>query len=69
MEQDVSLSSQQVHSALIDTEQSTSTVAADEHFGDFIQYRQDKILRIGYVNINGIPECKKEAKMIFFDKQ
>ena len=41
---------------------SNSTISHDEYFGEEVSLRCDKILRIGHININGIPESKEDSK-------
>ena len=42
------------------------TISHEEEFGDTIGIAQEQVLRIGHININGLPESKDDAKNELF---
>ena len=50
----------------VDVEAQTSTISHDEAYGDVIGLRRENVLRIGHININGLPESKDDEKNLRF---
>lgn len=59
-----SLRIHQDYRSLSDEENSISSEIRNEVYGDTITLRQERILRIAQININGIPESKDEEKNV-----